>query len=103
MHRVFARAEIRPTRSRVRAGISIYIYNIYVGLAPGEPRRLQREGARRRARGEPPPRRVNPRLVRVRVRVLRGQSLIRYSLPPPGSSETGIHLASATGIPLGFH
>ena len=33
---------------------------------------------------------------------LRGQSWIRYSLPPPGFSESGIHLASATGKPLGF-
>jgi len=33
---------------------------------------------------------------------LRGQSQIWYSLPPPGFSESGIHLASATGKPLGF-
>jgi len=33
---------------------------------------------------------------------LRGQSRIRYSLPPPGFSEPGIHLASATGKSLGF-
>jgi len=31
---------------------------------------------------------------------LRGQSRIRYSLPPPGFSESGIHLASATSKPL---
>jgi len=36
------------------------------------------------------------------VRTLRGQSWIRHSLPPPGFSESGIHLASATGKPLGF-
>jgi len=30
------------------------------------------------------------------------QSQIRYSLPPPGFSESGIQLASATGKPLGF-
>ena len=33
---------------------------------------------------------------------LRGQSMIRYSLPPPRFSESGIHLASATDKPLGF-
>jgi len=33
------------------------------------------------------------------VRILRGQSRIRYSLPPPGFSESDIHLASATGNP----
>jgi len=32
---------------------------------------------------------------------LRGQSRIRYSLPPPGFSESRIHLASATAKPLG--
>jgi len=32
----------------------------------------------------------------------RGQSRIRYSLPSPGFSASGIHLASATGKPLGF-
>jgi len=35
----------------------------------------------------------------------RGQSRIRYSLPPPGFSESGIYLANATvatGKPLGF-
>ena len=32
----------------------------------------------------------------------RGRSRIRYPLPPPGFSESGIHLASATGKPLGF-
>jgi len=37
-----------------------------------------------------------------RVRTLRGQSRMRYSLPPPGFSESTIHLASATGQPLGF-
>jgi len=36
------------------------------------------------------------------VLTLRGQSRIRYSLPPPGCSESGIHLSSATGEPLGF-
>jgi len=35
--------------------------------------------------------------LRVRVRFLRGQSRIRDSLPLPGFSESGIHLASATG------
>ena len=37
-----------------------------------------------------------------KVGSLRGQSRIRYALPPPGLSESGIHLASATGNPLGF-
>jgi len=36
------------------------------------------------------------------VESLRKQSRIRYSLPPPGFSESGIHSASATGTPLGF-
>jgi len=36
------------------------------------------------------------------VPTLRGQSRIRDSLPPPGFSESGIYLASATGKPLGF-
>ena len=31
---------------------------------------------------------------------LRGQSRIRYSLPPPGFIESGVHLASAPWIPL---
>jgi len=31
-----------------------------------------------------------------------GQSRIRYSLSPPGFSESGVHLLSATGKPLGF-
>jgi len=37
-----------------------------------------------------------------RVRILRGQSRIRYSLPPTGFSESGIHLARATGKLLGL-
>ena len=37
-----------------------------------------------------------------RVVHLRGQSRIRYSLPPHGFSEPGLHLASAIGKPLGF-
>jgi len=36
------------------------------------------------------------------VRNLRRKSRIRYSLPPPEFSESGIFLASATGKPLGF-
>jgi len=35
-------------------------------------------------------------------RCLRVQSRIVFSLPPPGFSESGIPLASATGKPLGF-
>ena len=38
-----------------------------------------------------------------RLRTLGGQSRIRYSLPAPGFNESGIHSASATGEPLGFH
>ena len=38
----------------------------------------------------------------VRLRALRGQSRIRYSLSPPGFSESGIHLASDTGNPFEF-
>jgi len=34
---------------------------------------------------------------------LRGQFRNRYSLPSPGFSESGIHLASATGYPLNSH
>jgi len=33
---------------------------------------------------------------------LRGKSMIRYTLPALGFSESRIHLASATGEPLGF-
>jgi len=51
--------------------------------------------------------RVNPRISCTRSRrgdrCLHGQSRIRYSLPPPGFNESGIHLASATDIPRGFH
>jgi len=36
------------------------------------------------------------------ILTLRGQSQIRDSLPPPGSSESGIHLESTPGKPLGF-
>jgi len=43
----------------------------------------------------------HPRML-CRVQGLRGQSRIRYSLPPPEIIESGIHLASATGKPLGF-
>jgi len=41
-------------------------------------------------------------LIAYRFLTLRGQSRIRYSLVPPGFSESGIHLATATGKPLGF-
>jgi len=37
-----------------------------------------------------------------RLTTLPGQSWIRYPLPPPGFGESVIHLASATGKPLGF-
>jgi len=36
------------------------------------------------------------------VPTLHGQSRIQYSLPLPGFSKSEIHLASATGRPLGF-
>jgi len=36
------------------------------------------------------------------TQTLRGQSRIRCPSPPPGFSESGIQLASATGKPLGF-
>jgi len=37
-----------------------------------------------------------------RLTALRGQSRIRYSLPALGFGESGIHLASPTGKPLGI-
>jgi len=45
---------------------------------------------------------IHAAIRRLSVQSLRGQSRIRYSLPPPGFSESGIHLASANGKPLGF-
>jgi len=40
--------------------------------------------------------------IAVRLGALRGQSRIRYLLPPPGFSASGRHLVSITGKPLGF-